>query len=65
MTRLEYFGRKDICNQLLEIADVYIDSAMDEFNMETYSKGYFLVTLAKSYLITRTKDKTKRRRPRA
>lgn len=64
MTRLEYFGRKDICNQLLEIADVYIDSCADEYHGETYAKGVFLVTLAKSYLITRTKDK-KRRKPRA
>ena len=64
MSRLEYFGRKDICNQLLEIADVYIDSAEDEFHMDTYSKGYFLVTLAKSYLRV-IKHPKKRRKPRA
>ena len=45
-----YFGRKDIANQLLEIAEVYVKACEEKFHMHLFAKGCFLVILAKDYL---------------
>jgi len=57
-------GKKAVANELLNVADVYIDSCEDEFHLDTYNTSVVLVELAKQQLIQQ-KRKPKRRRPRA
>jgi len=48
--RLVPVGKKFIANQLLEVAEGFIDGCEREFHMELYSKGYIMVQLAKREL---------------
>jgi len=56
-------GKKTVATELLNVADVYIDSCEDEFHLDTYNTSVVLVELAKQQLIQQRKPK--RRRPRA
>ena len=48
--RLVPVGKKFLAEQLIDVAELYIDSCEDEFHMETYSKGYIMLQLAKREL---------------
>ena len=56
-------GKKMIAHELLEVAEVYIESCEDTFNHDTYYTSVILVELAKEQLVQQ--KKSKRRRPRA
>jgi len=45
-----YLGKKAIAKELLEIADMYVDSCKDEYHKSTFYTAVFLVILARSYL---------------
>jgi len=58
-----HIGKKIMAHELLEVAEVYIDSCEDEFHQSTYNTSVILVELAKQQLVQERKPK--RRRPRA
>lgn len=43
-------GKKLTAKILLDVAEVYLDSALDEYHKDTHYTGLVLVELAKRYL---------------
>jgi len=45
-----YFGKKMTAEILLGVAEVYIDSCIDEYHKDTHTTAIMLVRLAKEHL---------------